>query len=104
MSEEDRKIYNRELIRLDMTLQSAQKLKTSDEDKIICMLHYPPYTFKEEDNEVTNLIEKYNVSKVVYGHIHANCKQNLVLNKNGVEYYLTSCDIVGNKIIEIDWF
>ncbi len=102
MSEEDRKIYNRELIRLEMTLQSAQKLKTSDEDKIICMLHYPPYTFKEEDNEVTNLIEKYNVSKVVYGHIHANCKQNLVLNKNGVEYYLTSCDIVGNKIIEID--
>lgn len=101
ISEEDRKIYNRELIRLEMTLQNAQKLKSSNEDKIICMLHYPPYTFKEEDNEVTNLIEKYDVSKVVYGHIHANCKQNLILNKNGIEYFLTSCDIVGNKIIEI---
>lgn len=102
LSAEDEKIYNRELIRLEMTLQNAQKLKTSDEDKIICMLHYPPYTYKEEDNAVTELIEKYGVSKVVYGHIHAVCKQNLVLNKNGVEYFLTSCDIVGNKLIEIE--
>ena len=100
-SAEDEKIYKRELIRLEMTLQNAHKLKQADE-KIICMLHYPPYTFKEEDNEVTAMLEKYGVSAVVYGHIHANCKQNWVLNKNGVTYYLTSCDIVGNKLIEIE--
>lgn len=101
LSAEDNKIYKRELIRLEMTLQNAQKMKMGDE-KIICMVHYPPYTFKEEDNEVTSLMEKYGVYKVVYGHIHAVCKQNLVLNKNGITYYLTSCDIVGNKIIDID--
>lgn len=101
LSVEDEKIYKRELIRLEMTLQNAKKLQTENE-KIICMLHYPPYTFKEEDNEVTALIEKYGVSKVVYGHIHANCRQNLILNKNGVDYYLTSCDIVGNRLIAID--
>lgn len=101
LSAEDDKIYKRELIRLEMTLQNAQKMKTGDE-KIICMVHYPPYTFKEEDNEVTLLMEKYSVYKVVYGHIHAMCKQNLVLNKNGITYYLTSCDIVGNKLIDID--
>lgn len=100
MSAEDEKIYKRELIRLEMTLQNAQKLKT-DGEEIICMLHYPPYTFKEEDNEITALIEKYGVKKVVYGHIHAYCKQNLYLEKNGVEYFLTSCDIVGNKLVEI---
>lgn len=98
---DDDKIYRRELIRLEMTLQNAQKMKT-DNEKIVCMVHYPPYTFKEEDNEVTALMEKYGVYKVVYGHIHAVCKQNLVLNKNGIIYYLTSCDIVGNKLIEID--
>ena len=101
LSAEDDKIYKRELIRLEMTLQNAQKMKTGDE-KIICMVHYPPYTFKEEDNEVTLLMEKYGVYKVVYGHIHAMCKQNLVLNKNGITYYLTSCDIVGNELIDID--
>ncbi len=100
-TEEDEKIYKRELIRLEMTLQNAKKLQTEDE-KIICMLHYPPYTFKEEDNEVTALLERFGVSKVVYGHIHAYCKQNLILQKNGVEYFLTSCDIIGNNLVEID--
>lgn len=94
---EDEKIFKRELIRLEMTLQNAKKLQTNNE-QLICMLHYPPYTFKEEDNEVTALLEKYGVKKVVYGHIHAYCKQHLYLNKNNVEYFLTSCDIVGNKL------
>ncbi len=101
MTPENEKIYRRELIRLEMTLQNAKKLQTNGE-KIICMLHYPPYTFREEDNEVTTLLEKYDVFKVVYGHIHAYCKQSLVLEKNGVTYYMTSCDIVGNRIIEVD--
>lgn len=100
MTEENEKIYKRELIRLELTLQNAVKLKTGEE-KIVCMLHYPPYTFKEEDNEVTALLEKYGVNKVVYGHIHAYCRQNLILNKNGIDYFLTSCDLVGNKLIEI---
>ena len=100
-SEEDEKIYKRELLRLEMTLQAANKLK-ADNEKIICMLHYPPYTFNEEDNEVTALIEKYGAYKVVYGHIHAYCKQNIIKKKNGITYYLTSCDIVGNRMIEID--
>lgn len=101
MTPENEKIYKRELLRLEMTLQNAEKLKRADE-KIICMLHYPPYSFREEDNEVTALLEKYGVYKVVYGHIHAFCKQNLVLEKNGITYYLTSCDIVGNRLVEVD--
>ncbi len=100
LSEDDDKIYKRELIRLELTLQEAKKLQANGE-QIVCMLHYPPYTFKEEDNEVTSLLEKYGVSKVVYGHIHAYCKQNLILNKNGIEYFLTSCDLVGNRLIPI---
>ncbi|MBE7076182.1 MAG: hypothetical protein E7375_03880 [Clostridiales bacterium] len=100
-SPEDEKIYRRELIRLEMTLQNAMKLKTNNE-KVICMLHYPPYTFKEEDNEITQMLENYGVDCVVYGHIHAFCKQNLILTKNNVNYYLSSCDIVGNQLIEIN--
>lgn len=100
-TEEDEKIYKRELIRLEMSLQAAKRLQENGE-KIICELHYPPYTFNEENNEVTALIEKYGVYKVVYGHIHAYCKQNLELEKNGIKYYLTSCDIIGNRMVEID--
>ena len=63
-TEEDEKIYKRELIRLELSLQEAKKMQTAGE-KIICVLHYPPYTFNEEDNEVTALLEKYGVNKVV---------------------------------------
>lgn len=100
MTEENEKIYKRELIRLELTLQSANKIRNEGEN-LICMLHYPPYTFKEEDNEVTALLEKNGVNSVVYGHIHAYCKQNLYLKKNGLDYFLTSCDIVGNKLVKI---
>lgn len=101
-TEEDDKIYKRELIRLRMTLENAKVLQTSECDKIVCMLHYPPYTNKEEDNEITAMMEVFGVTAVVYGHIHAYTKQNLLLEKNGVTYYLTSCDLVGNKLISID--
>ncbi len=100
MTSENEKIYKRELIRLELTLQNAQKL-LQDGDRLVCMLHYPPFTFKEEDNEVTALLEKYHVDKVVFGHIHAYLKQHAFLEKNGVEYYLSSCDLVGNKLVEI---
>lgn len=99
-TEEDEKIYRREILRLQMTLENAKAMRTNE--KLICMLHYPPYTSKEEDNEITALMEEYKVDAVVYGHIHAMCKQNLILDKHGVKYYLTSCDIVGNKLIEIE--
>lgn len=101
-TEEDDKIYKRELIRLRMTLENAKTLQTGKGDKIVCMLHYPPYTNKEEDNEITAMMEEFGVTAVVYGHIHAYTKQNLLLEKNGVTYYLTSCDLVGNKLISID--
>lgn len=100
MTTENEKIYKRELIRLELTLQQAKKMQTENQ-QIVCMLHYPPYTFREEDNEVTSLLEKYGVKFVVYGHIHAYCKQNHILKKNGITYFLTSCDLIGNKLVEI---
>ena len=55
-----------------------------------------------EENEMIMLFEKYNVDIVVFGHLHSyDKKQKLIFNKNGIKYYLTSCDLVGNKLVEI---
>lgn len=98
---EDEKIYNREIIRLGLCLQEAKRLQTNNE-KIVVMLHYPPFNSKLEDNEFTKLIESNEVSFVVYGHLHAyDKKQQLITYKNNVKYYLTSCDLIGNELIEI---
>ena len=98
---DDEKIYNREVIRLGLSLQDAKRLQQNNE-KIIVMMHYPPFNSKMEDNEFTNLIEEYGVKTVVYGHLHSyDKKQKLIVYKNDVKYYLTSCDLIGNELIEI---
>lgn len=98
---EDEKIYKREVIRLELSLQDAKRLQTNNET-IICMMHYPPFNSKLEDSDYTQLFEKYGISTVVYGHLHSyDKKQKLVVTKNGVTYYLTSCDLVNNQLIRI---
>lgn len=99
VSDENKKIFDREVIRLELTLQAANKIKEQN-DKIICMLHYPPTNFAREDSEFTSLIEKYNVDYVVFGHIHGK-KVCTKFVKNDIPYFLTSCDIVENKLIQI---
>ena len=74
----------------------------SDSEKIYCLLHYPPTTPAKLDTGFTNLIEKYGVCKVVYGHLHAKKNPELLYEKNGIQYYLTSCDMVGQQLVLID--
>ena len=98
---EDEKIYTRELIRMELSLKSACVQK-QDGDELIVMIHYPPFNSKLEDSDFTKLFEKYGVNKVVYGHLHSYDKKGkMYLNKNGIEYYLTSCDLTNNTLIEI---
>jgi len=100
LSEEDEKIYKREVIRLDLTLASAEKLR-KEGDKVVCMMHYPPFNFFHDDSEMTKLIKKYNVDAVVYGHLHSIKNPSLVVKKDEIPYYLTSCDEVGNSLVQI---
>lgn len=99
-SVENKKIFDREVLRLEMTLKKAQSLKEKNE-KVYCMMHYPPMNYKK-DSAFSQLLEKYNVSKVIYGHLHAKKNPELYYIKNGIEYFLTSCDLVKHKLVLID--
>jgi uncharacterized protein len=99
--EEDKKILEREILRLELSLKSA-KAKQTNNEPIIALIHYPPFNSRFEDNELTALFEKYEVKSVIYGHLHGkNVKATLKFVKNGVTYYLTSCDQVDNTLVEI---
>ena len=100
---QDEKIYRRELIRMELSLRTMNTLRTNNE-KVVVMTHFPPFNSKIEDNEMMDLFKKYNVNVVVYGHLHSyDKKQKKVLEKDGIKYYLTSCDLVGNKLIESEF-
>lgn len=98
---EDKKIFDREAIRLELSLQAGAKLRTNQE-KLICMIHYPPFNSRTENSIYTDLMEKYKVDKVIYGHLHGKGGRTIIhTNKNGIDYYLTSCDKVCNKLVTI---
>jgi len=90
-SAHDEKIYLREVNRLRLSLESA---KVMGMDKFIVALHYPPTNEKFVRSGFLELIEEYNVEKVVYGHLHGrDAFDNGIMGiRNGVDYRLTSCD------------
>lgn len=94
-------IYRRELIRLELSLSHAERVRTPD-DKVVAMLHYPPFDAKYADSEVTELLTKHRVDAVTYGHLHGkNSRVTPVLEKQGIKYYITSCDLVANTLVRI---
>ncbi|MFA6867416.1 MAG: metallophosphoesterase [Clostridia bacterium] len=98
----DKKIFDREIIRLKLTLDSA-KLMQQNNEKIIVMMHYPPFNSKFADSEFTSIINDYCVDKVVYGHLHGEkVRYQFVVDKKGIKYLLTSCDLLNNELLEID--
>jgi len=101
VDENDKKIYTRELLRMEMSLQDMAK-KRKEDDIVVGMIHYPPYNPEYSPSGLTELFTKYNVPQVVYGHIHAPYHvQKPRVKIDEVEYILTSCDLIGNKLIRI---
>lgn len=100
-SDNDKKIYLRESERLKLSFNSVNKIR-EEGDKVIALIHYPPFNVKREDSLFTTLFEENKVDKVIYGHLHGkDVRADKIVIKNGVEYYLTSCDQVDNKLTEI---
>ncbi len=91
----DEKIYNREILRLKLSLDKAVQ---DGYKKIIVMLHYPPTNDKIKESEVIDIFKEYNVSKVIYGHLHGVSKERVFEgNIDNIEYILTSCDYLDFK-------
>lgn len=99
-SKQDEKLYLREAERFKLAFIEAEKLK-KEGDKVVALIHYPPFTGKREDTLFTEIFEKNGVEKVVFGHIHGASFFPFKTEKNGVEYLLTSCDKVGFELVKV---
>ena len=85
--EHDEKVFRRELLRLESSLKSA-----GDFRKLV-FLHYPPKYKGYECPEIISLLEKYQVSRCFYGHLHG-ASHGLAMEGQweGIEYRLISAD------------
>lgn len=98
--EEDRKIYLRELGRMETSLGAMSR----HEGFRVALVHFPPIDPSLVSTEMTALFEKYRVGAVVFGHVHRQ-KETDFANPfgvlNGVRYYLASADFVNFTPLEI---
>lgn len=99
-TEHDMALYRREGERFKLCFQKVKKVREKD-DRLIALIHYPPMNLKQEDTVFTQLFEENCVDKVVFGHLHGASYFPLKSQKNGIEYYLTSCDKVHFTLTEI---
>jgi predicted phosphohydrolase len=97
-SKDDEKIYQREGLRLEMSLEDARKKGGEP----IAMMHFPPFNERQEPSLFTRLFERERIKIVLYGHIHGKSLQNAFSGElNGVEYMLVSCDNIAFKPLKI---
>ena len=86
-SEHDEKVFRRELIRLESSLQSA-----GDMPKIV-FLHYPPLYKGYRCEEILELLKRYEVRQCYYGHLHG-ASHGLAMEGqwDGIEFRLVAAD------------
>lgn len=98
-TEKDKKIFNREIIRLRLSLDKA---KEAGFNKFIVMIHYPPINERIEDSAFTEIFKEYGVEKVIYGHLHGPALGSAFNGEyEGVNYIITSCDYLNFDPIRI---
>ena len=103
--DEDKRLIDREVYRLEYSIQDGIKKFGENKEIIVCM-HYPPITPVEiMNNETTKFIqimEKYNVRKCIYGHLHSMAiKEAVEGNVKGIELKLVSADALDFKLCNI---
>jgi len=83
----DEKVFKRELIRLEASLQSA-----GEKPKIV-FFHYPPRYKGYQCDEILDLLQRYDVRRCFYGHLHG-ASHGLAIEGvwDGVDYRLVSAD------------
>lgn len=99
-TDQDMKLYLREGERFRLAFQEVKKVR-EEGDELIALIHYPPFSVRKEDTVFTRLFEENGVSKVVFGHLHGSNYFPLRTEKNGITYYLTSCDKARFALTEI---
>lgn len=92
-TDDDMRLYMREAERFKLCFNEVNKVR-AEGDKLLVMIHYPPFSPKAPDTLFTELFEKEKADKVIFGHIHGETFFPFRTTKNGIEYILTSCDKV----------
>ena len=90
--EHDEKVFKRELLRLEASLKAAGELPK------IVFLHYPPRYKGYECQEILDILQRYDVRRCFYGHLHG-ASHGLAQEGiwDGIEFKLVAADKLNFK-------
>lgn len=88
----DEKIFRRELLRLEASFQAARK---QNAEELYCFLHYPPLHAGFRCAEIIELMQRYQVTHCIYGHLHSESQRYAVTGLHeGIHFLLTAGDYI----------
>ena len=87
---EDDKIRKREVGRLLLSFEAAEKLGG---EKIV-FLHYPPVYGDYVCNDIISVLKEFNITTVYHGHIHGSGFNKSVSEYDGIKFKLISADCI----------
>lgn len=101
---EDRKIIQREINRLEISLKSTELI--DNKKPIIVCTHYPPisknYINNEFEKKIIEILNRYNVKICLYGHLHSSSHtQAITGERENIQFNLVSADYLNFELFEI---
>ena len=98
-TENSKKIIKREAMRLELSIKDGL-----DKNKeIIVFMHYPPIVRQNMNSEFMQILQKYNIKKCYYAHLHSKSINDAIEGMvNGVEFKLVSADALDFKLLKIN--
>ena len=99
----DRKIYERELIRLSLSLEKGKKIAMGR--KIIAVFHFPPVRADGSvDPLIGEILHENSVEHCLYGHLHGQVAKSAFEGvSEGIEFHLTSADFLNFTPYNLDF-
>ena len=98
-TENSKKIIKREALRLELSIKDGL-----DKNKeIIVFMHYPPIVKQNLNSEFIKILQKYNIKRCYYGHLHSKSINEAVEGIiGGIEFKLVSADALDFKLLKIN--
>ncbi len=94
----DAKVIAREAMRLDRSIKSAVDKGL----KPIVFLHYPPIYGPDTNYDILDVLLKYNIKNVYYGHLHSYATKNALNGRcYGIDFRLISSDYLQFSPLDI---
>jgi predicted phosphohydrolase len=88
------KIVNRESIRLNMSLDEAEKLSRATSKPIFAFLHFPPVWSEFVCRPIIDVLKSHDIKHCYFGHVHGSYSCPDSFTYDNIRFHMISADFL----------